>query len=418
MKLLKKIPFFLFLLVVFFCLHGSVENYGYLEIKEVLLIGGVLFLSILLCYGILFMVTGNAVLASIVSFFMGLWYFFFGALHDWVKSVTRISFISSYSFLLPLLLIITVLLFIFLKRKKQIAIKLFFYLNVLLLIYSAIDTVLLITKIASPKSISTRTVPFDTNKVNAKPNVYFLMFDEYAGNKSLKDSFGFANDSLFNYLSKKQFKKLPVFSNYDFTLFSMSAILNMQYVDTGYNPGKVTQRDFQIRTNEIRNGEVFTIFKKMGYQVRNYSVFDIGETHSISRQNAFLPVHSVLLTDKILHNRIIRTSGWLFQTGKLALPSWRKKYLYQHETNNLYAQQMLIKSAGEKKTAPVFCYAHFMLPHWPYYRDSTGAHNSDEIIASSNLLHDKALYLSYLKYTNRVIEQLVDEIAGKDPGAI
>ncbi|MBK7557108.1 MAG: hypothetical protein IPI54_01775 [Chitinophagaceae bacterium] len=142
---------------------------------------------------------------------MGLWYFFFGALHDWVKSVTRISFISSYSFLLPLLLIITVLLFIFLKRKKQIAIKLFFYLNVLLLIYSAIDTVLLITKIASPKSISTRTVPFDTNKVNAKPNVYFLMFDEYAGNKSLKDSFGFANDSLFNYLSKKQFKKLPVF---------------------------------------------------------------------------------------------------------------------------------------------------------------------------------------------------------------
>ncbi|MBK7557106.1 MAG: hypothetical protein IPI54_01765 [Chitinophagaceae bacterium] len=59
-----------------------------------------------------------------------------------------------------------------------------------------------------------------------------------------------------------------------------------------------------------------------------------------------------------------------------------------------------------------------MLPHWPYYRDSTGAHNSDEIIASSNLLHDKALYLSYLKYTNRVIEQLVDEIAGKDPGAI
>ncbi|MBK6634492.1 MAG: hypothetical protein IPG38_09360 [Chitinophagaceae bacterium] len=120
MKLLKKIPFFLLLLVLFFCLHGSLENYGYLEIKEVLLIGVVLFLSILLCYGILFKVTRNAVLASIVTFFMGLWYFFFGALHDWVKSVTKLSFISSYSFLLPLLLIITVLLFIFLKGKNKL----------------------------------------------------------------------------------------------------------------------------------------------------------------------------------------------------------------------------------------------------------------------------------------------------------
>ncbi len=39
MKLLKKIPFFLLLLVVFFCLHGSVENYGYVGLKEVVVIG-------------------------------------------------------------------------------------------------------------------------------------------------------------------------------------------------------------------------------------------------------------------------------------------------------------------------------------------------------------------------------------------
>ena len=39
MQRLKKIPFFLILLVMFFCLHGSLENYGFLEAKEVLWVG-------------------------------------------------------------------------------------------------------------------------------------------------------------------------------------------------------------------------------------------------------------------------------------------------------------------------------------------------------------------------------------------
>ena len=39
MNLLKKIPFFLLLLVLFFCLHGSVENYGYLNLSEVVQVG-------------------------------------------------------------------------------------------------------------------------------------------------------------------------------------------------------------------------------------------------------------------------------------------------------------------------------------------------------------------------------------------
>lgn len=39
MNLLKKIPFFLLLLPVFFCLLGAVENFGVAGITKVLLIG-------------------------------------------------------------------------------------------------------------------------------------------------------------------------------------------------------------------------------------------------------------------------------------------------------------------------------------------------------------------------------------------
>ncbi len=34
--LLKKIPFFLLLLVTFFCLHEAIANYGYLNLPEVI----------------------------------------------------------------------------------------------------------------------------------------------------------------------------------------------------------------------------------------------------------------------------------------------------------------------------------------------------------------------------------------------
>jgi Sulfatase len=418
MDLLKKIPFFLVLLVVFFCLHGSVENYGFLEVSEVLLVGGIMLVSIALLFGLIFLITRNYVLAALITFFVSLWYLFFGALHDWVKAYSTLSFMSSYSVLLPLLLLLTILLFIFFKRQKVFAVKLVFYLNVLLLIYCVIDSALLANKYFTPEKKLVNTVSIDMHKVGAKPDVYFLMFDEYPGYQSLKDSFGFANDSLYSFLQKKDFQVLPLFSNYDFTLFSMSAILNMQYVDTNYEALQVTQRDFQIRTNEIRNGRVFTLFKQMGYDIKNYSIFDIGKMHGLADQNALLPVHSLLLTDKILHNRIIRTSGWLFKTGKLSLPSWRKKYLYQHETNNLLAQQMINKTAIGKKVNPTFSYAHFILPHWPFYRDSTGKYNSDEIIAQDNLLDNKPLYISYVKYTNTVIRSLVDTITAKDPGAI
>ena len=51
MKLLKKIPFFLFLLVLFFCLHGSVENYGYLNVLEVVEVACIALLCMAVFFG-------------------------------------------------------------------------------------------------------------------------------------------------------------------------------------------------------------------------------------------------------------------------------------------------------------------------------------------------------------------------------
>ncbi len=415
MNALKKIPFFLFLLVLFFCLHGSVENYGYVNPGEVVMVGTEILFCLALCFLLLFFLTRkNYIISSLILFFIATWYLFFGAIQDWIKSTSFLSFLLHYAVLLPVLLICTIGWIVFLKRKRSIQNKLVLYFNILMLIYCCIDVYgLLHKRMVVEKKQPMASIAFDSTKVRSKPNVYYLLFDEYPGYKSLKDSFGYANDSLYHFFEQNEFKILPVFSNYNVTNFSMSSILNMRYVDGHYDPQHLDQHDFQLRLDEIRTASVVAVFKLMGYQFRNCSIFDVDDQHGVDDHNSFLPVHSLLLTDKIFHNRLIRATGsWLVK-----FPAWKRKYLFQHDVNNKISEDMVRKIAAEKKDAPLFCYAHFLMPHPPFYRDSTGEYYSEEQL---NDQHDrkKELYLSYVKYTNSFIHSLVNRLVSDDPNAI
>ena len=415
---LKKIPFFLLLLVLFFCLHGTVENFGFIDAREVAITGLVILAAVAVLFFILFLFTRNYASAALTVFFIALWYLFFGALHDWIKSRSFLSFLHSYSVLLPLLIIVTIAWSVWVHRYAAIRVKMFLYLNVLLLIYCMVDITLLLNRSLTHKKIFIAPIAFDPGKVRSKPNIYYLLFDEYPGYKGLKDSFAFGNDSLYHFFQVNGFRMLPTFSNYDYTPFSMSSILNMQYVDSNYDHGLVTQKDIQQRIAEIKDARAIAIFKKMGYAIENYSIFDIADQSSIAARNSLFPIHTRLLTDKILHNRLFRDLGWLLITGRFEIPGFRKKYLYHIDTDNHYAEQMVIESTRRKNNAPKFCYAHFLLPHGPYFRDSLGNLRIFNAPADMYNMFDKPAFLSNLKYANSVISSLVTKIVQSDSTAV
>ena len=419
MQLLKKIPFFLFLLVVFFCLHGSVENYGYLDLYEVMEVGGIITACIAIFFVLLWLFTKDHLFAGLLTFFIALWYLFFGAIHDLIKTTSFLHFLQSYTVLLPVLLVVNILVAWWLKRSKVLYQKLFLYLNVLFLIFCVSDVVLLVNKAASYKEITyPDPVAFDQSKVTARPNVYFLLFDEYAGYKSLSDSFQYKNDSLYQFLQQQQFRQMPTFSNYDFTPFSLSSILNMNYVPQNYNPGLLDQLDIQHRFGEIRNAQVPVIFKSMGYSIVNHSIFDIKGKPALFQSNGLFPIHAELLTNKIFHNRLIKNVGWWLATGRFSMRFIREHYMYRKDAYNLRVEKQLLEAAATPAAEPRFWYAHFLLPHGQFYRDSLGKLNPAEKILNLKYLADKSLYLSYLKYTNNVIKRVVKHISIKDPQAI
>jgi hypothetical protein len=416
MNILQKIPYFLLLLVLFFCLHGSVENYGYLNLNEVMKVGIIIIFYMAVFLALIWLIVKDFQFTSLLTFFIGLWYLFFGAVHDLIKSTVFLHFLKPYTILLPLLLIGNVLFMWWLKRNKKLHTKLFLYLNVLFIVFCFADGLLLAYKHFNYKQTTAGgQFNFNQSKATQKPNVYFLLFDEYAGYKSLQDSFGFKNDSFYNFMQRQGFKKLPIFSNYDFTPYSMSSIFNMQYVPGSHNNQMLAQADVQRRFGEIRNSTVPEIFKSMGYAIENYSVFDFKGEPALSQTNGLFPIHTALLTNKIFHKRLLKDIGWWFVTGMFQIPGLKKYVLYKDDGYNKEVEKRVLQSAAAKTVQPIFCYAHFFLPHSQYFRDSSGTFNTPEQISD---LFNKSLYLSYLKYTNGVIEKLVRKINADDPQAI
>ncbi len=416
MTILKSIPFFLLLLAAFFCLHGSVENYGYLDLSEVLWVGIIISGYIVAFFFITVILVRNKIFAALITFFIALWYLFFGAIHDWIKSIEWLQFMHSYSVLIPILIVCNIVYVYLLKRHEAFRSKLFLYLNILLFVYCLWDGILLVNKYSGDKNvINAPAASFDTSKVKAKPNVYFIVLDCYAGYQSLQDSFGFKNDSLYTFLEQKSFKILPSTSNYDFTFYSMASTLNMDYIKGDFVNKTASQNDIQQRFNEVRYATVFSNFSDMGYNIENYSFFDVNVKQGIyDHNNSFFPLHTFLLLNKIFHKRLLSDLGWMLHDGKFKIDWLAKEKIYRSDTYNTKALKMLQASIGTQSTQPKFCYTHLLLPHEPYYKDSLGNY----ITLTKGAMYDKALYVSYLKYSNSIIRSTVSNIIDKDPSAI
>ncbi|MBS1513323.1 MAG: sulfatase-like hydrolase/transferase [Bacteroidetes bacterium] len=414
MKQLKQKPFFVVLLVLFFATHGAVDNFGFIYFSEVIKISLTILAAVLLFFVLMKWMVKDAVHAGLIVFFISAWILFFGAALDAVRSVRFLKLLHSYSVFVPFMLL-TLVLFVFLIRKKKSWFSgLCYYLNVLLLLYCVYDISVLTIKWMNSKSVAVKNTAFNATVVKEKPNVYLLLFDGYPGYRSLKDSFAFDNDSLYHFLQSEHFIAQPTFSNYNMTYYSMSSMLNMKYIDEPFVALENTAANDQQRIKEIRNAMVVQCFKQMGYRFVNYSIFDIADEPSV-KGNSFVVSQATLLTNKIFFNKLIKDIGWHFISGKYKIGFLENVYRGDERNNHFIVEQLLHDSTD---TAPGFVYAHLLLPHPPFFNDSLGNALPAEKVFDPGLGANKAFFLSYLKYTNHIMQNVVHSICSRDSNAI
>jgi hypothetical protein len=420
--MLKTKPIYLLLLPVFFVLHGFLENFGFVSGKDAL----VLCLSyVLLTFSIAFfsyIFFRNWTKAAMITVIWMSFFFFFGAVHEFLRDNIPVRFFSRYSFLLAFVFLLLIVIFILLKKTRKPLYRTTYFLNSLFLIYIIVDSVGVLIKTFGPQDEGLSIYRFaGSNNYNIcdtckKPNIYFLLMDEYTSTLGLKQMFNFDND-LDSFLIDKGFSvQARSRSNYNFTSFSMSATLNMNFIEGIKNVKAVTADDYAYCNKLVRDNEVIKFLDANGYDIVNYSVFDLAG-HPSTVDQSFLPLKTKLITDRTLFARMNEDVGWLLMTY-WPFKLFRRNYVLQHRDNNEDFIRLVKESAKTKTNKPRFVYAHLYMPHSPYYYDKNGNLKSNETIFSEMHTKPPASYIEYVQYTNTRIVEMVNSLQQDDPNAI
>src|SRR3990167_11401198 len=148
------------------------------------------------------------------------------------------DFIGPNKILIPVLLSIFILFAWFLFKKKQFLPTVNKFLSVFTVVLIAIT----LFNIVSYEFESKRLYFYFKNagraaenpislKSTDTPDIYYLIFDRYSGEKTLK-SYGYDNSAFLDFLRSKNFEVASQSnSNYPGTVYSLASTLSMEYLD-------------------------------------------------------------------------------------------------------------------------------------------------------------------------------------------
>ena len=238
-------------------------------------------------------------------------------------------------------------------------------------------------------------IPVQISDVENKPNIYFIILDEYAGFIQLKNDFNFDNSNFSIELEKRDFfVGNESFSNYPNTSLSVPSIMNMIYFD--FIPDKLGKDSKNIRVVEkmINENNVMKILQANGYKITTLdgvvgripntyladitlcsSIFDINPD---IRKNFALVYVPIVGLQELVFSEVIRSK--------------------------LECSFSALIDFNEDPKNPDFVVAHLRFPHSPYIYDSFG--NSISI----NDRGDKNAYLEQLKFANKKTLEIIDSI--------
>lgn len=229
------------------------------------------------------------------------------------------------------------------------------------------------------------------------PNVYLLIFDEYAGFKQIKEYYGYDNAVLQDYLKKNNFTISYNSRNESIlTTTILTNLLNLDYVVDDAN-------DIKEKETRRKQGKLFSLMREHGYTVRVVEDGDfMGQESPTRNQNA---------------------ASSMTATGEdLAYLCYQKTLIYSfYRLNTSEALDNVLKlsdylSAEENiPTSPTFTLGYLIFPHAPFITDENG-----NAIPSNQYMNwnDNRYYLGQYKYATNLMMQIIDNILENDPDSI
>lgn len=364
----------------------------------------------------LFLKNKNFKKVYLFSSIFSIWFFTYGIINEKLTGYNSniVRFLGGHTFLLPISLFCLFLLFYIFNRtykenssKNKFLTIYLILLNIFPFANFIYESLFLIKKENVKIEMNISTNKFEA--IRKSPNVYYIILDGYASTFSMKKLFNF-NNSDFNFnLEKIGFKiQSNSKSNYCRTNFSLSSTLNLDYVQN-ITSKKLYQNDLNTF---ISYNLVSKIFRNNNYK---YYLFDSGfggksnyESDEILVKSNNLIFSKLFTTSDndlygvFLNNSILKILNSNL-IGNISVKNYSSKVL------NVFDKLPKIAKNKNKK----FVFAHIISPHPPFLFNEFG--EIDEYgFDVPNKLWDKKLYYNQLKFINKKIINMVDQIILND----
>ena len=353
--------------------------------------------------------------SSIWAFTLISIFFFWGSFHDFLNQHLS-PFLSSYKFLLSLIFILLILLGFRLKRKNSASIQQTnSFLSMLIFVLLSTEAAVSVYKILKehgeknnlcyynkPISIPPSSVPD-----SSKPDIFFVIFDEYASSLALKSYLNYDNIDLDSTLLKNGFYIASKSkSNYNSTPFSLASTFSLDYFGQPLEKKKIFPKELLQAQHTLKQGAFPIMLKKHGYSIINHGLCDINGQPA-PEEPLFNPDVRKILYQETFWGRIVDDIIWHvpFKIPSFILPNEeliKKENILRRNRNNFHN---LLNELGYQTSQPKFVFAHIMMPHGRYYLNRKGEkrdlYHSDDHPAIKD-----SLYLDQLIYTNTWINSL------------
>lgn len=233
------------------------------------------------------------------------------------------------------------------------------------------------------------------------PDIYYIISDEHASAKTLRDVFGYTDSTLQDALEQRGFYvATESHSNYPLTLHSLASSLNMQYLDEVRDALGADSRDSNALVEMQHHNVIVQALRALGYQYvysTNTRIYGHAEADIVLSPVTTLNERFTyaLLEQTALHPLLIR-------------PLVRQ---YARNVRNVITRTI---EAVDGVSGPKFVFVHLLLPHPPFVFDSKGGVIDDpKTLAFWALPNRKQAYLDQLIYTDKLLVDLIDGILGR-----
>lgn len=226
------------------------------------------------------------------------------------------------------------------------------------------------------------------------PNIYLLIFDEFAGFHQMEKYYNDDNAVLKDYLEENHFT--ISYDSHNESIITTTIVTNLVNLD--YVVSNETSEAEKTVARE--NGALFSTLSDMGYQIRTITTNGrYGQTYEMDDFHSGNV--SVTATGDDLNTILFKNTP---------LYPW-----CVHTENNELKIAGFLESEDCIPTVPTFTLAHMLITHVPFYFDEDGNMNPSK---DWDDWRNNDIYLGIHKYNSKIIMSIVNNLVSNDPDSL